>query len=80
MNISRDAAERIRRMYPAGTRIVLDYMGEDPRPVPPGTKGTVVSVDDIGTIHCDFDNGRRLGLVPGEDSFHKYFPRDREER
>ena len=27
-------------------------------------------VDDIGTVHCDFDNGRRLGLVPGEDSFH----------
>ena len=28
-------------------------------------------VDDLGTVHCDFDNGRRLGLVPGEDSFRK---------
>jgi hypothetical protein len=36
---------------------------------PPGTKGTVRIVDDMGTVHCDFDNGRRLGLIPGEDSF-----------
>lgn len=28
-------------------------------------------VDDIGTLHCDFDNGRHLGIVPGEDSFRK---------
>jgi len=27
-------------------------------------------VDDIGTVHCNFDNGRRLGLIVGEDSFH----------
>ena len=63
--------------YPEGTRICLDYMGDDPRPIPPGTKGTVVHVDDIGTVHCDFDNGRRLGLVPGEDSFHKIQEKDR---
>ena len=29
------------------------------------------AVDDMGTVHCDFDNGRRLGLVPGEDSFRR---------
>ena len=28
-------------------------------------------VDDIGTLHCSFDNGRSLGVVPGEDSFRK---------
>ena len=26
-------------------------------------------VDDIGTIHMKWDNGRALGIVPGEDSF-----------
>jgi len=26
-------------------------------------------VDDIGTLHCTFDNGRTLGVVPGEDGF-----------
>ncbi len=80
MFTSREIVEKVKRMYPAGTRLVLDYMGNDPHPIPPGTKGTVVHVDDIGTIHCNFDNGRRLGLVPGEDSFHKYFPPSRDER
>ena len=43
--------------------------GRDPRPIPPNTKGTVAAVDDIGTLFVDFDNGRSLGVVPGEDSF-----------
>ena len=28
-------------------------------------------MDDIGTLHCRFDNGRALGLIPSEDSFRK---------
>ena len=72
--------ERIRARYPVGSRIVLDQMGDDPRPVLSGMKGTVVQVDDIGTVHCNFDNGRRLGLIPGEDSFHKIQPKSRDER
>ena len=62
-------AQIMKERYPAGTRIMLLQMGSDPRPVEPNTKGTVVAVDDIGTIHCDFDNGRGMGIVPGEDSF-----------
>lgn len=64
-------AARYKANYPAGTRVMLLQMGDDPRPVPDNTRGTVVCVDDIGTVHCNFDNGRRLGLVPGEDSFRK---------
>lgn len=70
MFVDEDLVKRMKEQYPAGTRIVLDQMGDDPRPIPPGTKGTVRIVDDIGTVHCDFDNGRRLGLVSGEDTFH----------
>ena len=70
MFVDENLVKRMKEQYPAGTRIVLDQMGDDPRPIPPGTKGTVRIVDDIGTVHCDFDNGRRLGLVPGEDTFH----------
>ena len=44
-------------------------MRNDPNPVKSGTRGTVKVVDDIGTLHCDFDNGRSLGVIPGEDSF-----------
>lgn len=70
MYIDHNLVKRMKDTYRPGTRIELDYMGDDPRSIPPGTKGTVRIVDDIGTVHCDFDNGRRLGLVPGEDIFH----------
>ena len=67
---SRELIEVLKKRYPAGTRIELDFMGDDPHPIAPGTRGTVRCVDDMGTVHCTFDNGRRLGLIPGEDSFH----------
>lgn len=59
----------LRKKYPKGTRIKLVFMN-DARPVAPGTKGTVNHVDDMGTIHVDWDNGRRLGLVYDEDIFN----------
>lgn len=31
--------------------------------VPPGTIGIVSDIDDGGTIHVNWENGRRLGLV-----------------
>lgn len=37
--------------------------------VPPGTLGTVDSIDDGGTIHVVWDNGSRLGLLPGQDEW-----------
>ena len=80
MFIDYDLVRRMKEQYPPGTRIQLDYMGDDPRPIEPGTKGTVRTVDDMGTVHCDFDNGRRLGLVPGEDSFHAIAERNRSDR
>ena len=58
----------LRTIYKPGVRIVVHHM-EDPFPIEPGTEGTVDHVDDIGTIHCVFDNGRYIGLVPGLDSF-----------
>ena len=70
MYIDHNLVKRMKDTYTPGTRIQLDYMGDDPLPIPPGTKGTVRIVDDMGTVHCDFDNGRHLGLVPGEDVFH----------
>lgn len=70
MDYNRKRIESIKQRYPEGTRICVDSMGDDPRPIEPGTKGTVIWVDDIGTVHCNFDNGRRLGLIVGEDSFH----------
>lgn len=56
--------------YSKGTRLELIYM-EDSQAVPSGTKGTVVCVDDMGTIHMKWDNGRTLGLIPEVDSFKR---------
>ena len=64
-------AQRMKDNYTPGTRIMLLQMGDDPRPIEPNTRGTVRAVDDMGTLHCDFDNGRQLGVVPGEDSFRR---------
>ena len=38
-------------------------------PVPEGTKGIVQYVDDIGTIHINWETGSSLGLVVGTDEF-----------
>lgn len=79
MNYSERHVEAIKAQYPEGTRIVLDFMGDDPRPIDPGTLGTVIHVDDVGTVHCVFDNGRSLGLIPDEDSFRKIPERNHED-
>lgn len=57
--------------YPPGTRLELIEMGDDPRPVASGTRGTVKVVDDMGSIHMQWDNGRTLALIPDEDRFRK---------
>ena len=64
-DIQRARVENIKRMYPPGTRIELISMSDPYSPVPSGTKGTVSFVDDIGTIHPKWDNGRCLGVIVG---------------
>ena len=63
--------EDIKKTYPPGTRIELLSMNDAFAPVPSGTRGTVSFVDDIGTIHPVWDNGRTLGVIVGENSFRK---------
>lgn len=67
--LSKDEVAMIRERFPIGSRVIITGYMDDPRPILPGTKGTVRIVDDMGTVHCNFDNGRRLGLLPGIDSF-----------
>lgn len=68
---NRRKVEMMKARYPEGTRICLDNMENDPQPIPSGTKGTVIAVDDGGQLLMKWDNGRSLSLIPGEDSFHK---------
>ncbi len=67
----RRIAESTKKLYPPGTRIELINMKDPYAPVPAGTRGSVKFVDSMGTIFPEWDNGRSLGVVPGEDSFRK---------
>ena len=64
----RNKVQRIKAQYPAGTRVRLNHM-DDPQAVPAGTEGTVLMVDDAGQLVMQWDNGRSLSLIPGEDAF-----------
>lgn len=67
---SGDEVRMLRERYPTGCWVELIRM-DDMHAPPSGTKGTVFSVDDAGTIHVRWDNGSSLGLVWGEDAFRR---------
>ena len=69
--VDRDLVKNLKERYPKGTKICVDSMNDDPNPVEQGSIGEVLMVDDIGTIHCRFESGRMLGVIPNVDSFHK---------
>jgi hypothetical protein len=52
-----------------GKRIELISTTDPYTGLKPGDLGTVDFVDDLGTIHINWDNGSQLGLVPGEDQY-----------
>ena len=51
----RRQAEGLRSMYPPGTRVECLCMNDPFAPVPSGTKGSVMFVDDIAQIHVNWD-------------------------
>ena len=74
-----EQVKRIKEQYPVGTRLCCDSMPDDPRPIEPGTLGTVVGLDSAGSIEMKWDNGRSLSLIPGVDSFHIVQPKQEQE-
>ena len=67
---SKDTVERIRRDYPAGTRVELVRMDDAQAPLA-GTLGTVLGVDDTGSLLMRWDNGSDLNVAFGEDLCRK---------
>ena len=56
--------------------LIRDRFGEvftidDNVTVPPGTCGTVRRVDDLGTVHVQWDNGSGIGLIPDLDEWER---------
>ena len=67
---NKETVDRIRREYPVGTRVVLVRM-DDVQAPPVGTKGTVLGVDDTGSLLMRWDTGSSLNVVYGEDIVDK---------
>ena len=67
---SREIVERLRKEYPSGTRVELVQM-DDVQAPPVGTLGTVIGVDDTGSLLMNWDNGSGLNVIYGEDVVKK---------
>jgi Domain of unknown function (DUF4314) len=52
-----------------GDRVLLRSTTDSHTALRRGATGTVILVDDFGTVHVDWDDGSNLGLVPGEDTW-----------
>ena len=64
--MKKELLDIIKRSYPKGTRVVLVHMDDIQAPKP-GTKGTVIGVDDLGSLLVNWDNGSSLNVVYAED-------------
>lgn len=67
---SKEIVERVRREYPAGTRVELVQM-DDVQAPPVGTCGIVTGVDDTASLLMHWDNGSHLNVIYGEDCVRK---------
>ncbi len=72
----RETVERVRKEYPAGTRVILEKM-EDKQAPPVGSLGTVIGVDDTASLLMKWDNGSGLNVVYGEDRVTKMIMTDK---
>ena len=71
MNLIRpEQLKRLRETYPAGTRLELLRM-DDVQAPPPGTLGTVLGVDDTGSLLMAWDNGSGLNVLWRVDTVRK---------
>ena len=68
--LTRGTIEMLRDNFPRGCRVELTSM-DDPQAPPIGTEGTVIGVDDTGTVHVNWDNGSYLGVIYMVDGFRR---------
>ena len=66
-NIHPEMLKQLKEYYTAGTRVILIRMSDPYTNLRQGDRGTVTMVDEIGTVHVNWDRGSTLGVVFGED-------------
>lgn len=69
MLYQRDYVAHMREKYPPGTRVEVVSLCNEEEHLKPGTKGTVVGVDDQPALLVHWDNGSSLSLLIGQDQF-----------
>ena len=67
--VSRQTLERLRKEYPAGTRVELIRLDDPYRKIPSGTIGTGEFVDDAGQFHTVWDGHGALAMIYGVDEW-----------
>ena len=67
IGIHPEILKQLKEYYTSGTRVMLIRMNDPYTNLRQGDRGTVTLVDDIGTIHVNWDCGSTLGVVFGED-------------
>ena len=68
--ITKAELQQLREAYPRGTRVELVSMDDEQAPTP-GTGGTVLGVDDTGSLLMAWDNGSGLNVLWRVDTVRK---------
>jgi hypothetical protein len=73
-----DLLKQMKEYYKPGTRVMLIRMSDPYTNLRQGDRGTVICVDDIGSVHVAWDRGSTLGVAFGEDECVKIEEDDHE--
>ncbi|WP_083857208.1 DUF4314 domain-containing protein [Falseniella ignava] len=66
IKILKGRVAQLKKKYPVGNRVRLIKMDDTQAP-PIGTTGTVIGVDDIGSLLVQWDNGSSLNVIDRVD-------------
>lgn len=70
--MSQKLVEEIKLKYKPGMKLrLLKEMANEKNSIPVGEIGTIDFVDDVGTIHINWECGSSLGLIVNDDKFEE---------
>ena len=58
--------ERLKKLYPVGTRVRIRSLANPEPDLPVGMEGTVIGYDDQPALLMKWDNGSSLSILPYE--------------